>query len=168
MKVKSLTGSLRAFKMTLKQRKREKSIDLKTVYEQEDSSEEDNDDELALLKKFLKKVGKSSKSGSSFPNTFKGKNSSKNSKFSNNKKRIQCRKCEGFKHIQSECANTQKKKSKALKSTWNDEESDGNQEEDNLVSNQVAFSGCLVSSNRVLMQGLPGSVATNTVYLSTK
>ena len=51
------------------------------MYKEEDSSEEDNDDELALLtknfKKFLKKIGKSSKSGSSFPNIFKGKNSSK-------------------------------------------------------------------------------------------
>ena len=41
------------------------------MHEEEDSSEEDNDDELALLtknfKNFLKKVGKSSKFGSSFP-----------------------------------------------------------------------------------------------------
>ena len=63
------------------------------MYKEEDSSEEDNDDELELLtknfKKFLKKVGKLSKSGSLFPNTFKGKNSSKHSNFSNNKKRIQ-------------------------------------------------------------------------------
>ena len=91
------------------------------MHEEEDSSEEDNEDELSLLtknfKKFLKKVGKSSKSGLSFPNTFKGKNSSKNSDFTNNKKRIQCRKCEGYGHIQSECANTCKKKSKAKTST---------------------------------------------------
>ena len=85
-------GSLRAFEMTLKQKKkkREKSIALKTMHEEEDSSEEDNDDELALLmknfKKFLRKVGKSSKSSLSFPNTYKGKNSSKNLDFSNNKK----------------------------------------------------------------------------------
>ena len=83
---------------------------------EEDSSEEDNDDELELLtknlKKFLKKVTKSSKSDSSFQKTFKGKNSSKNLDFSNNKKKIQCRECEGYVHIQFECANTQKKKSK--------------------------------------------------------
>ena len=98
MKVKDLMGSLRAFEMILKQRKREKFIALKTMHEEEDSNEEDNEYELALqiknLKKFLKKVGKSSKSSLSFPNTFKGKNSSKNSYFSNNKKRIQGRECE--------------------------------------------------------------------------
>ena len=64
---------------------REKYISLKIVQEEEDSSEEDNDDELTLLtknlKKFLNKVGKSSKSCSSFPNTFKGKNSSKKLRF---------------------------------------------------------------------------------------
>ena len=109
MKVEDLMGSLRAFEMTLKQRKREKSIVLKIVHKEEDSSEEDIDDEFALLtmnfKKFLKKVGKSSKSSSSFPNTFKGKNSSENSYFSINKKRIQCGEYEGYGHIQSECAN---------------------------------------------------------------
>ena len=59
MTVKDLMGSLHAFDMTLNQRKREKSIALKIVHGEEDSSEEDNDDELALLmknfKKFLKK-----------------------------------------------------------------------------------------------------------------
>ena len=75
----------------------------------------------------MKKVGKSSKSSSSFPNTFKGKKSStpNNFDFPNNNKRIQCKECEGFGHIQSECANTRKKKNKALKSTWSDEEFDG-------------------------------------------
>ena len=92
MKVKDLMESLRAFEMTLKQRKRKKSITLKTIHEEEDSSDEDNDDELALLsknfKKFLKKVGKSSKSCSLFPNTLKGKKFSKTYDFSNNEKRI--------------------------------------------------------------------------------
>ena len=73
--------------------------------------------------------------------------------------------CERFRHIQSECANTQKKKNKALKSTWNDEEFEGNQEEDDLVSNQVAFSGTLVSGNRLFMQRRSGSVATDTICL---
>ena len=80
----------------------------------------------------MKKVGKSSKSCSSFPKKFKGKNSStpKNSYFAKNNKRIQCKECEGFGHIQSKCANTRKKKNKALKLTWSDEESDGSQEDD--------------------------------------
>ena len=143
------------------------------MHEEEDSSEEDNDDELTLLtknfKKFLKKVGKSSKSSSSFPNTFKGKNSSKNPDFTNNdKKKIQCRECEGFEHIQSKCVNTQKKKSKALKSTLNDDEFDDSQEDDNLVTNQVAFSGTLIFGNCVLVPWCLESVATNTVCLSIK
>ena len=145
---------------------------MKTVHEEKDSSEEENDDELAQrtknFKKFLKKMGKSSKSSSSLPNTFKGKNSSKNSNFSNNKKMIQCRECESYGHIQSECANTHKKKSKAIKSTWSDEESNGSQEDDNIVSNQVAFSHTLVLGNRVLVYGCSSSVAIDTVCMSIK
>ena len=80
MKVEDLMGSLRTFEMILKQRKNEKSIALKTMYEEKDSGEKDDEDKLALLtknfKKFLKKVGNSSKSSPSFPKTFKGKNPS--------------------------------------------------------------------------------------------
>ena len=61
-----------------------------------------------------------------------------------------------------------KKKNKALKLTWSDEESYGSQEEDNLVSNQVAFFGTFVSSNHSFMQGRSGSVARDTIYLSAK
>ena len=54
-----------------------------------------------------------------------------------------------------------------MKSTWSDEESKGSQEEDNLVSNQVAFSGSLVSDNFVFMQGRAG-ISTESVCLSAK
>ena len=54
MKVEDLMGSLRAFEMTLKQRKREKSIALKTVQEEEASNKEDNDDKLCCLIRILK------------------------------------------------------------------------------------------------------------------
>ena len=156
MNVEDLMGSLHAFEMILKQRKRDKLIALKIVHDEEDSSEEDNEDEFALLtknfRKFLKKVGKSFKSDLSFPNMFKGKNSStlKNFDFPN-KKIVQCRNREGFEHIQSECVNTRKKKNKALKSTWSDEEFEGSQEEDDLVSNQVTFFGTLVYGNHFLL-----------------
>ena len=96
--------------------------------EEHSSEEDDDDDELVLLtknfKKFLKKVDKPSKSSPSFPRMAKGKNPSvsKMFDFSNQKKGIQCRECDRFNYIQSECANTRKKKNKALKSTWNDEE----------------------------------------------
>ena len=49
MKVEDLMSSIRTFEMTLKQGKREKSIALKTLYKEEESSEEDNHYELALL-----------------------------------------------------------------------------------------------------------------------
>ena len=78
IKVEDLVGSLHTFEMNLKQRKKEKSIALKSVQEKnekEDFDDEDNDDELSLLiknfKKFLKKVSKSSKSSSLYPKTFK-------------------------------------------------------------------------------------------------
>ena len=49
-----------------------------------------------------------------------------------------------------------------------DKESDDSQEEDNLLSNQVAFSGMLVSNNHWFMKGHSSSVATNIVCLSAK
>ena len=58
MKVEDLLGSLRAFEMTFKQRKKEKSITLKSVQENSEEvapNEENNDDELALLTKNFKK-----------------------------------------------------------------------------------------------------------------
>ena len=46
--------------------------------------------------------------------------------------------------------------------------SEGSQEEDDLVSNQVAFSGMLVSGNQLFMQGRSDFVATDSVCLSMK
>ena len=51
MKVNYLMGSFCEFEMTLKHRKKEKSITLKTMHKEEHFSEDDNDDELALLTK---------------------------------------------------------------------------------------------------------------------
>ena len=42
------------------------------------------------------------------------------------------------------------------------------QEEDNLVSNQVAFSSMLVSGNHVLVQGRLGFVATEVICMCVK
>ena len=55
-----------------------------------------------------------------------------------------------------------------MKSTWNDEESDGSQDEDNLVRNEATFFGTFVSNNHLFMQGCLGSIATDTICLSTK
>ena len=54
-------------------------------------------------------------------------------------KGIQCRVCEGFNHVQSESANTLKKKGKALKTTQSDDDSDDSEEDDDNVSSYVGF-----------------------------
>ena len=56
----------------------------------------------------------------------------------------------------------------ATTSTWSDEKSNGSYEEENMVSNQVIFSGTLVSGNSMLMQRRSGSVATYVVCMSVK
>ena len=63
---------------------------------------------------------------------------------------IQCRECDGYGHIQAECANTlKKKKNKAMKSTWSDDESsNASQDEDEEHnSNFVAFNVTTVLSD---------------------
>lgn len=51
----------------------------------------------------------------------------------------QCRECDGYGHIQTECANKLKKKKKSLNVTQNDEDSEGSQEDDEHVSNYFAI-----------------------------
>ena len=87
---------------------------------------ESHEDELALLTKnfhkFLKKAGKQTKSRFFGSKASKGKSSFKPLDFSN-KKGVQCRECEGYGHLQSECANTHNKKSKAtMTSVWSDDD----------------------------------------------
>ena len=57
-------------------------------------------------------------------NFHKNKKSTNTVENKNQSKGIQCRKCEGFGHIQSECAKTLKKKGKSLKTTWGDSDFD--------------------------------------------
>ena len=79
------------------------------------------------------------------PNSTKINNFQKNKKVASmgeskkQNKGIQCRECERFGHIQSESANTLKKKEKSLKTTWSDENSDGSEKEDDYMSNYIAF-----------------------------
>ena len=96
-------------------------------------------------------------------NTGRNKNFQKNKKaenFSESKKQnkgIQCRECEGFEHIQFECTNTLKKKGKSLKSTRNDEEFEGSKEEDDHISNYIAFQ---VTSKKNVSTSVSTDVAT--------
>ncbi|XP_062087212.1 uncharacterized protein LOC133794053 [Humulus lupulus] len=104
---------------------KEKSIALKSSKEKKESS----DDEMSLLtknfQKYIKKLG-NKKAISNNPKC----NFSK--LFETNKNGIQCRECEGFGYIQSECANTLKKK-KVMTVTWSDQDSEQSDEEENNV-----------------------------------
>ena len=77
-------------------------------------------------------------------------------------KGIQCRECEGFGHIQSECANTLKKKGKSLKTTWSDNESDDSEEDDNNISNYVVFHATTQKINDTVTLVVPTDQATAT------
>ncbi|CAM8966303.1 unnamed protein product [Rhodiola kirilowii] len=58
-------------------------------------------------------------------------------------KGIQCRECEGFGHIQAECANTLKKKnSKSLNVNWSDDETEESTKEEE-TSNFIALSSMI-------------------------
>ena len=129
-----------------------------------DLDEDDDDDDVALLtknfNKFLKKMGKWPKSG---PKPPKGKNPFKPNVFANKNKGVQCRECDGFGHIQSEFANTLKKK-KAMNTSWSDEDSKESQnEEEDLVGN-VIFTGYLSNNVCSLMQKKTDYVAIETVH----
>ncbi|PON99959.1 hypothetical protein TorRG33x02_043770, partial [Trema orientale] len=151
MKVEELMGSLQTYEMNLRQR--EKASKSASKYAKED------DVNLALL---TKNMGKMSKSG----NSNKGMNFLKPD--SSKKNGIQCRECEGYGHVQAECANTLKKKAKAMTSIWSDEEFEGSQEEDdNHVSNHIAFGVSLVSDDVCSLQKSAGHVATQSMQRSS-
>ena len=82
MRVDELMGTHKTFELNLTQRKKEKSIALKTMQEAkiEDGNDQD-DDKYALLSKnfnkFFRKVGKQSKSALKALKSTKGKASSK-------------------------------------------------------------------------------------------
>ena len=161
IKVEELMGSLRTFELNQQIRQKgktkeikEKSIALKSSKEKKESSD-DEDDEMALLtknfQKYIKKLG-NKKAISKNP---KG-NFSK--PFETNKKGIQCRECEGFGHIQSECANTLKKK-KVMTATWSDQDSEQSDEEENSVALTSVHKGIVFNYKDVLC--LNNSVQNN-------
>ncbi|XP_062118771.1 uncharacterized protein LOC133832443 [Humulus lupulus] len=106
-----------------------------------DVSDDEKDDEMALLtrnfQKFMKKVGNKN----NFSKAPKGNTSSKPF-VSNNKKGIQCRECDGYGHIQSKCANTLKKNKKGFNVTWSDDDSESSDE----VNEKVALTNVLSSA----------------------
>lgn len=122
MKVEELMGSLITFELNQEIKKKCKTNSLNerskgiafNVAEKEIS--DDEDDEMDLLtrnfQKFIKKVGNKM----NFSKTSKG-NTSSRPFLPNNKKDIQCYECEGYGHVQFECANTLKKNKNVLNAT---------------------------------------------------
>ena len=123
------------------------------------------------MKKFNKKnwspgFGNTNNRNTNYPNTSnfqRNKPAANNTDVKMKNKGIQCRECDGYGHIQAECANTLKKKKKSFNATWSDEESEGSQEEDDHVSNYVAFN---VYANMdvyadSVTKGVADSVTTN-------
>ncbi|KAI3470733.1 hypothetical protein Pfo_027396 [Paulownia fortunei] len=145
-----LIGSLETFEMNLKQNKieKDKGIVLQAeAHETEDDAQTDDQDmtdSVVLLTKNFQKFLKNQKSkGGKNSDTPRYKSASNSSSFSNDKKdkQIQYRECEGYGHIQSECANIlKKKKRRSLNITWSDVDSNDNKECDDVVSNRVALS----------------------------
>ncbi|XP_062088723.1 uncharacterized protein LOC133795284 [Humulus lupulus] len=148
MDLDELIGSLQNYELTLKRwSKGKKGKDketkktggslafvLKETCDQErETFDTLTEEKVALLTRNYAKFLRKNMRKNSFnnkENIFK-KNFSTNQKTSqtqDNKNRgIQCRECDGYGHIQAECANTQKRKKKALVTTWSDseEEKDG-------------------------------------------
>jgi len=124
MRLDELIGNLQTFEMNFKAKKKSRGIALNADYDDMSTKDETDEDEdlsesLTLLtKKFNEMLRKINKKGR-FGDNSKNKNSQKknfNSQRFEEKKRkegVQCRECEGFGHVQAECANTLKKKNKA-------------------------------------------------------
>ena len=160
MKLDELMGSLRTFEMNFNEDKKEKEIALqaevqKSYHEEDSDDHKDLAESLDLLTKnfnrVMKKFNKKNQN-SSYGNTSnrklsynktndsqRNKSAANNSKLKTKNRGIQCQGCDGYEHIQDECANTLKKKKKSFNTTWSDEELEDSQEDDDHVSNYVAF-----------------------------
>ncbi|XP_024028691.1 uncharacterized protein LOC112093781 [Morus notabilis] len=170
MKLDELMGSLRTFEMNLdenKEGKKEKSITLQAKVDYDD--EEDLAQSITKLSKKFNKVMKkvnrkneNSRNGNS-SNFQKNKAAANNIEMKTKNRGIQCRECDGYGHIQSECANTLKKKKKSFNATWSDEDSEGSPEDEDHVSNYVAFN--VYTDQSVFVDSVTKSVADSVATL---
>ncbi|KAI5343714.1 hypothetical protein L3X38_011590 [Prunus dulcis] len=128
MKVRELIGSLQTYEMKHLAPKKNKSVALKVVDKEdgEHQSEEFNGEEFAYLSRQFKKFFKYQNSRSHDSRNHSGINSKvKHGDYT-----------DGYGHISSECANTQKKqngKAKALNVTWSDSDSESESEENTIA-----------------------------------
>ena len=146
MSLKELMGSLQTFELNLKMTKKEKSITLQDKkHESSDEGNVSDDESMVLLtqsfNRYLKRMNKKkfSQGSGKMNQVQRNKNTTNLVENKKSDKGIQFRESEGFDHIQSECANTLKKKEKSLKTTWSDNESDDSEDDDNNVSNYVVL-----------------------------
>ncbi|XP_024028294.1 uncharacterized protein LOC112093655 [Morus notabilis] len=119
--------------MNFKDKRKSRGIALQADYDDMSTKDETNEDEdlsesLTLLtknfNKMLRKINKKGRFGENSKNRNSQKKNFNSQQFEENErnKEIQCRECEGFRHIQAECANTLKKRNKAATtSTWSDD-----------------------------------------------
>ncbi|CAL8168366.1 unnamed protein product [Prunus armeniaca] len=152
LKVRELIGSLQTYEMKHLAPKKNKSVALKVVDNEdgEHQSEEFNGEEFAYLSRQFKKFFKYQNSRSHDSKNHSGINSKikhgdytdgnlKSRRFTEKKTtkdRVKCYECEGYGHISTECANTQKKqngKAKALNVTWSDSDSESESEENTIA-----------------------------------
>ena len=151
MKLEELMVSLRTFEMNLEEEKGDQkskgiALQVESHAEEMESVCDDDNDLVESIIKIIKRLCRSNGDGSrskdpgsvstgvptprrntytndeSFNagsrNRFAGGNSSE---FYVKNKGIQCRECEGFGHIQAECANVIKKKNQSLNATWSED-----------------------------------------------
>ncbi|KAI3467874.1 hypothetical protein Pfo_024537 [Paulownia fortunei] len=138
---------------------------LKSMSEPED--DDDISESVALLTKnfgkFLKKMNtKPYKPKSGKPSNLQKDKTIFNSSDDRKGRRIQCRECEGFGHVQAEYANTHKMNGQVFDYYLSDEESEGSQEKDKEVHlrNHVALSSKMINSHRE-------HIATSHMYVPT-
>jgi len=171
MKLDELMGSLRTFEMNLdenNEEKKEKSIAFQAEVDYDD--EEDLAQSITKLSKKFNKVMKkvnrkneNSRNGNS-SNFQKNKSAANNTELKTKNRGIQCRECDGYGHIQSECANTlKKKKKKSFNAIWSDEDSEGSQEDEDHVSNYVVFN--VYTDQSVYADSVTKSVAESVATL---
>ena len=130
MKLEELIGSLRTFEMNLQEGKKEKK-NIGITFQADTVEATDFEESMVLLSKNLNEAVKRFRK--------KNRNNIGGSVASAQNKGVQCRECEGYGHIQAECANTAKKKGKSFNAMWSDEDSDGSREEDGGTGNHLAF-----------------------------
>ncbi|XP_021825771.1 uncharacterized protein LOC110766715 [Prunus avium] len=152
LKVRELIGSLQTYEMKHLAPKKNKSVALKVVDKEdgEHQFEEFNGEEFAYLSRQFKKIFKYQNSTNHDSRNHSGINSKikhgdytdgnfKSRRFTEKKttkERVKCYEYEGYGHISSECANTQKKqngKAKALNVTWSDSDSESESEENTIA-----------------------------------